>query len=84
MNWQPIATAPRDLNDVLLFWPFQGNKVVIGARNYRVSHDGEAIIYENSWWMNTDHDRFIEDAYDPGPTHWMPLPDPPARDGAAE
>jgi len=70
MEWQPIATAPKDA-DVLLYCPRRG--VVRGkwddcryARNPKPywSHDRERIF-------GTRETR------DDQPTHWMPLPEAP-------
>lgn len=73
-DWQPIETAPKDLNSVLLYWPYWTTEPVIGARNYRVLDDGSGYEYFDSWHT----ERWLgEDAEDPGPTHWMPLPYPP-------
>lgn len=76
-EWQSIETCPQDLNPVLLWWPFQRQFPLIGARNYRVADDGDTFVFEDSWWV--EWDRFRDDGADPGPTHWMPLPDPPTK-----
>lgn len=60
-GWQDIATAPRDCTWVLLW-----------------SHDDEA---PGSWkysfgaWVNESATAWHDGAF--GPTHWMPLPQPP-------
>jgi hypothetical protein len=73
-DWRPIATAPKDMNAVLLWWPYWTQEPVIGVRNYKTEYDGTEIIWLDSW----STERWLgDDAHDPGPTHWMPLPDPP-------
>ena len=64
MDWQPAELAPKDARRILL-WSASWHHVLIGS----------------CWWMQPnvttwydDHNRVI----DP-PTHWMPLPDPPAK-----
>lgn len=66
-GWRDISTAPKDanLNPVLLYWPYWTEEPVIGQR------EGEGGTWGTEKWLG-------EDAEDPGPTHWMPLPLPPA------
>lgn len=75
MMWQPIATVPNTLDEVLLYWPFWSQRAVIGGRNYDVEDD--VIVWLASW--HTERWSSGDDATDPGPTHWMPLPDPPSE-----
>jgi len=61
--WQPIETAPKDGSSILLW---NGDFVASGAwEPWPV--DGHIMH------RATDHDWTCDD-----PTHWMPLPDPPA------
>ncbi len=61
--WQPIESADlADPNAVLLYWPFWSERPTIG---YPVN---------GGWWTEN---WLGDDATDPGPTHWMPLPGPP-------
>jgi hypothetical protein len=64
--WLPIAThPPNDPSPVLLFWPYWSQVPVIGDR------------YAGGPWST---EKWLgEDAEDPGPTHWMPLPDNPTK-----
>lgn len=64
MQWRPIETAPKDGTPLLLLWPDAAEKMAV------------------MWW-----DEYVEnwlgyyDGINPGyqpPTHWMPLPPPPA------
>ena len=63
MTWQPITTFNlHDQEAVLLFWPYWSQEPVIG------------FLVNGVWWA----ERWLgDDAEDPGPTHWMPLPDNP-------
>ncbi len=69
MKWQPIETAPKDGNDVLVF----------GGGDYTVAHwNGEEWRdYGDIGWAGMCGD-------DNQPTHWMPLPEPPVGNELAE
>ncbi len=71
-EWQPIATAPPDAiwNAVLLYWPYWTEEPVIGNR---MSEEHPDIWWTEKW--------LGDDAADPGPTHWYPLPDTPKEKG---
>lgn len=78
MGWQPIETAPKDGRFLLLFGPEGG-----------VAPDGE---YGVPWWCvanwgptwNGLLDWSSGDDQPPlKPTHWMPLPEPPATEEPA-
>lgn len=61
-DWRLIATFKADPNPVLLYWPYWSEVPVIGE------------MVDGVWWT----EKWLgEDAEDPGPTHWMPLPDVP-------
>ncbi len=65
MDWQPIETAPKDGSKFISAWR-------CGVSDWQnVSPDTYWWIREGKWI--SDSDGLIE------PTHWMPLPDPPAR-----
>lgn len=69
-NWQPIETAPKDGARLWLFWP--------------LAHvdDQQAI----GWWIDTPTGGYWTDALDcrfEPPSHWQPLPPPPASKGAS-
>lgn len=66
-DWRPIETAPRDGSLVLLFSPIQPRTIAIGwwhSSNVTVAATG-------GWWGAHGVGAYR------GPTHWMPLPDPP-------
>lgn len=74
MSWQPIETAPKDGT----------NCVVYAARGKggakRRSRNGcfaSVAHFERGWgWLSTPGD------YQLAPTHWQPLPKPPAEQSA--
>lgn len=78
-GWQPMETAPKDGTRVLL-WIEWSDVPVVGE----FSHD--------RWWADTEHYEVSCGAYCYGgsvssdknmkPTHWHPLPPPPAIDQA--
>lgn len=61
IDWQPIATAPKDGRTVLVAEPIRSNWWWISSAKYDV--------YEGGWWAIEERIR---------PTHWRPLPSPPA------
>jgi hypothetical protein len=73
--WQPIETAPKDGTDVLLYKRFSKYQKWVGKDEYDFyiqigcysSGDWRIHAYDPPW--NND------------PTHWMPLPEPPALEG---
>jgi hypothetical protein len=82
MEWQPIETAPRDGTQILMYG---------GKPGYDYDGAIEPVCF-TAWWEQfrlpdrngqTGMWRFC--SYDSGyygewenPTHWMPLPAPPA------
>jgi len=63
MAWQPIETAPQDGSPVLAYDPTW----------YDVPHP---MLWNGATWCLW----FQSDRYDGfRPTHWMPLPEPPAE-----
>lgn len=70
-EWQDIETAPKDEQRVLLFNPDEIGSwcVMVGAHYEQLDgwqYDGQTPRYSNA------HQ----------PTHWMPLPSPPASRGS--
>jgi hypothetical protein len=79
-EWQPIETAPKDGTWVLLC----GGKITYGwdSESYPPSVVGQwarpdsDIGYRDDWqfaWYDSGCYGYYE-----SPTHWMPLPNPPA------
>lgn len=67
-TWQPIETAPKD-TDVVAFFPDTRD-----GYNVMIVHQ---FADDPGAWYQQDAD-LCPDALDVEPTHWQPLPDPPA------
>lgn len=67
-EWQPIETAPEDLTEVIIFCPEYG--VTVAQFELYAKPPFWSV---DTWDLSTDHE--VEPAR---PTHWMPLPAPPA------
>ena len=66
MQWEPIDTAPRDqMQRVLIFDP-------------RAGHAYDAIRIDAWDLIGYDANNTPVYGWDGQPTHWMPLPAPPA------
>lgn len=63
MQWQPWETAPKDGKPFLATWSdTRGDRYV------------QPVRWLNGQWLHTwDHGQLQAE-----PTHWMPLPTPPA------
>ena len=64
MEWQPIETAPKDGAWVFLYWPTMSISAYPAVGH---SH-GDEYGWET---VNRDYGEVY-------PTHWIPLPEPPA------
>lgn len=84
IGWQPIETL-RDGECVLLWFP-HGERGIGGIETAMVfRHESHAFGTEWSFWThggpNSGSDWEVwngPDGKPERPTHWMPLPDPPA------
>lgn len=82
MEWLPIETAPRDGTAILVMrntWP--------GTKTGRAENCNGHNTYVAEWWGCEykgmgDWMCYMDAVEDPkcpiNPTHWMPLPPPPA------
>jgi|GEM_PF-2459301 len=70
MEWQPIETAPKDM-DVLLHCPGRG--AVRGKWNA----DQYARVPRPYWSNDRERTFGTRETRDDQPTHWMPLPEAP-------
>jgi hypothetical protein len=69
MNWQQIATAPKD-KYILLFAEFT---------------IGDPLIFQGCGSSTDDEECWIDtNGYDYPATHWSPLPPPPETVGASK
>lgn len=72
MEWQPIATAPKDTE--LLVCRFVNDRWIIGQAG--LYYDSGSLEEPNYWYWANDNcqDSLVEDE---GPSHWQPLPPTP-------
>lgn len=73
-EWQPITTAPRDEDPVLIYDPnahHDGNGFAVASFQPPIPEQkmGEA-------WLGCDE---LSNWVEYHPTHWMPLPPPPSE-----
>lgn len=73
-QWKWIGSAPRNGTCVLLWIPAED-----GRHAYIASGWYESGVFDNRWYAAPD-----ENPLSPQPTHWMPLPTPPAGGSDAE
>jgi hypothetical protein len=67
-EWRPIKTAPLDRNAILIYCPNEPEwHILVAEWSF-----GSWFVHGNEiyGWEST--------GMDPKPTHWMPLPRPPA------
>lgn len=79
--WQPIETAPKDGSFVMLHVPkgLESGAVTVGAYyNCRGERNEDGRFAKGWWdgWLGMDADIVSSWCE---PTHWMPLPPPPAQ-----
>ena len=79
LDWQPIETAPRDGNDILVYWPIVA--VDDGGDLTDRIVNGQAFVSAwvpgDYWWEPTEVESGCDEddtAFAPQPSHWMPLP----------
>lgn len=73
-EWQDIGTAPRDGTEVLAFDPDVGVCAVLFW--------DEEGGWVSSWAGDVTYNQILVEPIVCSPTHWMPLPPPPAEKGA--
>jgi hypothetical protein len=84
-QWQPIETAPKDGTMILIFEPFDKEEVWPATNNkiYDEFETGIKLVQ----WLEEDNvfgrwemlrEGFWGSTPNREPTHWMPLPGPPA------
>lgn len=84
-EWQPIETAPKD-TFVLLFVPngrLESGPVTMGLLVPPIEERDERGRFKRREWWPADWHGFLGTDGDNSPswcepTHWMPLPEPPA------
>lgn len=81
-QWRPIESAPREGSVLLLLGESIPDMPDIRVGGFISGKDcielGEYACEETGGWLvwNTESDWFVAEIDDP--THWMPLPNPPA------
>jgi hypothetical protein len=71
-DWQPIATAPKDGSDILLF---NGS-----SQRMQVCSWGYDDLFKSEpkeWIFGESQGEHNEYSVFDNPSHWMPLPPPP-------
>ena len=68
-GWMPIETAPRDGQKVFVWWPHWYSTPIIAS-----------CLGDYETWLS----EMVLAGDGPGPTHWFPLPDPPAAEAEAK
>lgn len=74
-EWQDIASAPKDGTEILCWF---GPRIGVKSASWTECASGFEI------WCVDDNkfDPYPVRGYnDPFPTHWLPLPPPPAKEG---
>lgn len=82
MEWQPIETAPKNGQWLLLCYQNQLGKWrwAIGSWETEILMDAEFGHDEYApagWYESPESCPYENDAFLIEPTHWMPLPGPP-------
>ena len=75
-GWNPIATAPKDGTDVLLWYPDLKQAVRIGSYNVTETIRNGKPSYKSEGW-SSDVDLWGLGNKKHEPSHWMVLPGPP-------
>lgn len=71
MEWQPIETAPKDGQRVILYRPLAHN-----TNDYEIDIK-RSVSTNQGCWFDTVPEGMTAENYTDGycrPTHWMPLP----------
>ena len=77
-EWQPISTAPKETE--IFIGRFIDGKFMFGKSVlfYEQGNEFEGEFYRGWYWSIDDVYESVAEC----PTHWMPLPKPPAIDAA--
>lgn len=70
MDWQPIETAPRNSQSIMVHCPELENTYLVSWIRYEPTFEG--------WMHFGSHGQWLRET----PTHWMPIPASPAIDTA--
>lgn len=77
MEWQPIETAPKDGNNLLLWMDRKDYRAEFCCIGRWSCTSVDHLL--GSRWLCDDSCKYAwaTGFYGDPPTHWMPLPDPP-------
>ena len=81
MTWQPIETAPKDGTHILVYGPSAGYDEDAPPLGFSVAHWYDDGVNELGWRgivAGDNIDSYSDLDEDTQPTHWQPLPEPPA------
>lgn len=79
MNWQTIDTAPRNGTHILVgTFPCSPGHITIATAHWFDSRALGARSGGAAWALSVNYDGEHSDCGVENPTHWMPLPQPPA------
>lgn len=80
LAWQPIETAPKDGTRILFYDPHTSSLIFAGIWDdkFESDFDGEDTIYRGAWTDYAVASFGFEEYQEYSPTHWQPLPEPPA------
>lgn len=71
MKWRPIESAPKDSTPVIVWWDGR----IVGEARFVKNDPDEPGAW---WWANEGPGDYHAEKLSPEPTHWMPMPLPPA------
>jgi len=86
-RWQPIETAPKNGTHILVFCEGAGQSVAWWEAKFDAEggdfneHDEYVSQYRAAWTDGTVVSFSYEELAELHPTHWQPLPAPPAIRG---
>lgn len=87
MTWQPIETAPKDGTRILCYFPdeFAMHNNLFAEERKKMNQEMFKILTVawNYYGWELDPDGSTEFRYtiEGKPTHWMPLPEAPKKEG---
>ena len=74
-KWQPIETAPKDATPILVYIPSQKDRKPVQEVWWALLYDGGPGYWSTPLGPSGRGYTILPEA----PTHWMPLPPPPAE-----
>ena len=77
-KWQPIETAPKDGRQLLMFCDDYDPAVFVASFGWTDLPKNHADYWEG--WIFAEEILASHTETEPEPTHWMPLPAPPAEE----